>query len=116
MNISGIDNEGKLCIKIMDNTPVIEMFKLCETLEKGLKAKGYNIGMPQILFDSYVSLLYIPIRDNEEILSLRYMINEQKDCFYLVPEGLQLPDEYIDELWDDFYEKIVNDIFEILSK
>ena len=109
------NDEGKLCIKIMDNTPVVEMFNLCDTIEKGLKSKGYNIGLPQIIFDPNVVYLYIPIRDDDEILSLRYMINEQKDCFYLVPEGLQLPDEYIDELWDDFYEKIINDIFDILS-
>lgn len=112
------NDEGKLCIKIMDNTPVLDMLSLCDKIEKGLKEKEYNIENVEVICDRCIISLIISIRDNNETLYLEYSIDEQhdKDYFYLVPNGLSLPDDYIDELWDDFYEKIVNDIFEILSK
>jgi len=87
------------------------------TMLRAKPEKEYNIENVEVICNRCIISLIISIRDNNETLYLGYRIDEQhdKDYFYLVPNGLSLPDEYIDELWDDFYEKIINDIFDILS-
>lgn len=112
------NNQGVPIIKMMDTVPVTEMMSLCDLIEKGLKEKEYNIENVEVICDRCIISLIISIRDNNETLYLGYRIDEQhdKDYFYLVPNGLSLPDDYYDELWDNFYEKMINDIFDILSE